>query len=117
MGRVKAVSPSLREKKRYIVYEILSKNKIKAFSSVSRAIWASTLSFNGELETGKAGIWLIPEKYDAQSQRGIMKVSNKYVEKAKAALALVNKIDNQKVIIRSVATSGILNKAERYIAG
>jgi len=117
MGRVKALMPSLREKKRYIVFEILSKDKISAFSSVNKEIWNSMLSYNGELESGKAGLNILPEKYNKKLQRGIMRVNNTYTERAKAALVLVDKIEGKKVLARSIATSGMIKKAGQYIAG
>ncbi len=113
----KTILPSLREKKRYLAFEIISKSKIKGFSAVSSAIWSNSLSFMGELGAAKAGIWLLPDKYNEKTQRGIIKVSNKHVNELKAALALIKEIDNNEVIVRSIIVSGMLNKAAKHIAG
>jgi len=115
--KIKPLLPSLREKKRYLAFEIISKSKIKDFSAVSGAIWANSLSFMGELGAAKAGIWLLPDKYNEKTQRGIIKVGNKYVNELKAALALIDKIDGSEAIVRSLTVSGMLNKASKYIAG
>lgn len=115
--KIKPLLPSLREKKRYLAFEIISKGKIKDFSSVSSAIWANSLSFMGELGAAKAGIWLLPDKYNEKTQRGIIKVGNKHVNELKAALALIGKIDGNEVIVRSIIVSGMLNKAFKHIAG
>jgi len=116
-SKLKPILPSLREKKRYLAFEIVSKSKIKDFSAVSRAIWTSLLSFEGELGAAKAGIWLLPDKYNEKTQRGIIKVTHKHVNSLKASLALIKNIENQDVIVRSLVSSGILNKATKFIAG
>ncbi len=115
--KIKPILPSLREKKRYLTFEILSKSKIKDFSSVSGSIWASSLSFLGESGTAKAGIWLLPDKYNSKTQRGIIKVSNKHVNNLKASLALIKQIEGNDVIVRSMTVSGMLKKASKYLAG
>ena len=115
---MKTISPSLKEKKRYIVFEVISKSKIKAFSSVSRAIKASSLSFAGELGVANMGLQVLPEKYHEEEQMGIIRVSTDTVEELKASLALIQEIDGEPAIVRSVGVSGMLNKAEKkYIAG
>lgn len=117
MVKIKPILPSLREKKRYLAFEIVSKNKIDSFSSVSRAVWDYSLQFLGEKGVAQAGIWLLSDKYDPKTQRGLIRVSNKYVNDLKSVLTLIDKIENREVIVRSVGVSGILKKAEtRYLA-
>lgn len=115
--QIKPVLPSLREKKRYLTFEILSKSKIKDFSQVSGAIWNDLLSFIGELGAAKAGIIIMQDKYNANNQKGIIRVNHKYVDKLRASLSLVKQIDGKEVIIRSLTVSGMLNKAAKYTAG
>ena len=116
-NKLKPILPSLREKKRYLTFEIISKGKIKEFSTVSSSIWSNLLSFMGELGAAKAGIWLLADKYNEKTQRGIIKVSNKYVNELKASLSLIKEIDKKEVIVRSIIVSGMLNKATKHIAG
>jgi ribonuclease P/MRP protein subunit POP5 len=112
--RLKPLLPSLKEKKRYLAFEIISKSKIKAFSDVSEAIRASTLSFAGIKGAAKMGINVI--KYNSSNQKGLIRVSHKGLKDLKASLTLIEKIE-QPVIVRSLGASGILAKAEKkYIA-
>ena len=111
--KLKPVLPSLREKKRYLVFEIISKEKISDSNAVSSAISHYSLQFLGQLGTAKAGIIMLNNKWDPDLQRGIIKVSHKHVDAVKAALMLADKIEGKEVIIRSIGVSGILNKAER----
>ncbi|MEM4247016.1 MAG: Rpp14/Pop5 family protein [Candidatus Woesearchaeota archaeon] len=117
MAKIKAILPSLREKKRYLAFEIISKNKIKAFSGVSKAIWQGMLSFTGTKGVAQAGILLLPEKYNAVLQKGIVRVSHKHVDDLKAGLATITEIDSTPVIVRSIGVSGSLKKATKYTAG
>lgn len=112
---IKPVLPSLREKKRYLTFEIISKSKIKDFSNVSKAVWSVLTSFIGELGAAKAGIWLLPDKYNKKSQRGIIKVNHKYVNNLKSSLSLIRKIEGEEVIVRSLIVSGMISKASKLI--
>ena len=114
--KLKPVLPSLREKKRYLVFEVISKEKISNFSLVYGTIINCSLQFLGRFGVAKAGIIPLENKWNPKLQRGIIKIGHKQVDNVKSALMFANKIDNQDVIIRSLGVSGILKKAEkRYI--
>ena len=115
--KLKPILPTLRERKRYLSFEIIGKHKIKDFSSVSSAVWSSLTSFMGELGCAKAGIWVLNDKYDEKTQRGIIKVGHKHVNELKTSLALINEIEKNEVIVRSLNVSGILKKASTHLAG
>lgn len=110
--KLKPILPSLREKKRYLVFEVLSKDRIKDISKVSNAIMHYSLQFMGQLGVAKAGIIPLQNKWNPELQKGIIKVGHKHVDALKAALMLATKIDDKEVIFRSIGVSGILNKAE-----
>ena len=110
---MKRILPSLRQKKRYLVFEIVSNKKISNFEPFSKAIWQKALAFLGELGTSKAGILILKEKFNSNIQMGIIKVNNLYLAHLKSVLLMVEKIGNQKVILKSVGVSGVLRKAEQ----
>jgi len=119
MKKIKPIMPSLKEKKRYIAYEVIAEAKCDASrdhrqslcapgtQAVEKAITDSMLEFVGELGTAQAGI-LFPKP-------GIIKVSHLATEQAKAAIALVKQINGRQVALRTLGTSGMLNKAEKYL--
>ncbi len=116
LEKMKPMLPSLREKKRYLVFEILPENKevkITSFFDVNRAVWDACLAFLGELGTSKAGIMLLKDKWDAKKQRGIVRVDRKYVDHVKTSLALVKKVNGEKALIRCIGVSGVLGKSEK----
>lgn len=110
--KLKPILPSLREKKRYLVFEVISKERISNFSLVSNAIQHYSLQFLGQLGVAKAGIMPLENKWNPQLQRGVLKVSHKHVDDVKSALVFADKIDNNDVIFKSIGVSGILRKAE-----
>lgn len=114
--RLKTLIPCLKERKRYIVFEILSDSKIKNYNVVSNAIKGSIFKYLGELESARAGIKLLPNNYDLSSQRGIIKVNNKYVDKIKSSMLLLKQIDNNKVIIKNICVSGTIKSTKKFFA-
>tara|TARA_Y100000034_G_scaffold135867_1_gene209505 strand:+ start:2484 stop:2819 length:336 start_codon:yes stop_codon:yes gene_type:complete len=104
---MKPILPSLKEKKRYVVFEVKSKNKIK-FDSVKSEIFSVTNKMLGEFETSKAGLMFLD---DWSGQRGILRVNHTYMDKLKASLLFVKDINKYDVIIQSRGVSGILKKA------
>ncbi len=113
----RAVLPSLREKKRYLAFEIISRNKIRDIPAISEAIYSSVLRYIGSRGTAMAGAIVLKEKYDAERQRGLIKVNHKYLDKLRASLCFIDSIDNNEAIVQSVGASGVLKKAfDNYIA-
>ena len=106
--KIKPLLPSLREKKRYLAFEVLSEHNINQ-DKIMESIEESSSNLMGELETGKAGIQLVDEIHN---NKGILRVNNKYLDKLKTSLLLVKEINNKKVIIKSNKVSGILKKVK-----
>ncbi len=106
--RLKPILPSLKERKRYLSFEIISNNDFSV-DEVSKAVDETTMGFLGSSEAGKAGIAFLKDKYSDNS--GVVKTTHKYVDKVRAALALIKTIDNKEVIVRTRVVSGTLKKA------
>lgn len=107
----------MKEKRRYLAFEILSEGQIKDFSAVSRQIKANSLDFFGELGLAQAGLMVVEDSWERTRQRGILKVNNKYLNHAKASLALIDSIEGRDAAARSLGVSGTLKKTkEKYIA-
>jgi len=107
----KPLLPSLKQKKRYVVFEIISKDKL-SYRDVKKDINSVLLRFLGELGYGKAGIMFIDKKY--KFPYGMIKVNHKFVNELKAGLALVKSIGGKKLIVKSVVTSGSIKKLSKY---
>ena len=109
MAKKTILKPTLREKKRYIAFEIVSKNRLQA-KDVAETVWQSCLGYLGEKGCAAAGIHFLNEQWNQEKQKGMIRVENNHVNDLKTALALVKKIGNEEIVIRSLGTSGIINK-------
>ena len=105
---MKPILPSLREKKRYVVFEIISKNNIETFPE--KEIKNAFLQLFGEVTLGKAGLIFLKNKW--KDNRGIIRVNNKHVDELKASFCMIKKINNKQATVKSVGVSGTLKKAE-----
>ena len=110
--KLKPILPSLREKKRYLAFEIISKERIGGLNAVSDAVHSAAMQFMGYMEAAKAGVIMLNNKWNPNTQRGIIKVGHRHADAMKASLAFISRIENKEVICRSLGVSGILKKAE-----
>ena len=104
MAKLKPLLPSLKEKKRYLSYEVIAKHEMQ---NIGKLIIREIHSFLGSLTMAKAGIIDIPVQ---KPNQGFIKVSNKYVNEVKASLTMIKNINQQDVIVRSLNVSGTLRK-------
>jgi len=107
---MKPLLPTLKERKRYLVYELISAEPLGPAEKDVLSHLRATL---GVFDGAKAG--LLPVQYDAKTQTGILKVGHASVDKAKAALLLLQRVGKQQVIPRVRGVSGILKKTERFL--
>jgi len=91
---MKAILPSLKEKKRYIVFETE-----KTMKAIDNIIKSACLKFLGTYGCSKAGIQVLK----TSNKKTIIRVNNKYVDHIKTALALNTKG-------KCTAVSGVLKK-------
>ena len=114
--KVKPLRPTLRERKRYLVYEVISKNDTIEPMQISNAISGSVKTYVGELGLANCGLIFLNDKFNSDMQRGIVRVNHEMTDTLKASLTFINKIDNKNVILRSIGTSGIMKKAiDKYL--
>lgn len=110
----KMLPPTLRERNRYLAFEIISERKFSK-DDVIKAIWNSSLNFLGELGTGKTSLRLID--WDEEKQHGIIKVNHKSVNEIRAAIALIKEINSTRIIPRVKGISGTIKKTrEKWLS-
>ena len=109
----KPLLPSLKERKRYVVFQVLSDGKF-GLNDVQSEVNKQFSSLLGKIEVAKAGLMFMD---DWRNNKSILRVNNKYVDYVKACFCVINKINGAEVIIRSINVSGILNKARNFMEG
>ncbi len=101
---MKPLLPTLKEKKRYLVFEVIAEKIDK--EKVEKLIDEQCIKFMGENGYSKAGIMVLKETW--RKNKGIMKVNTKYLDEVKMSLGLVK--GNQ--VVNVIGVSGTLNKAK-----
>ncbi len=107
--------PTLRNKKRYIVIKIYSKKPLNFFS-VKNAIWKSVLDLIGEINAGKSHLKIYKNLYSAKNQTCFVRCTPKFVDYVKTALSLIHQIGDQRVVFRSVHTSGTIKSGKKILS-
>jgi ribonuclease P/MRP protein subunit POP5 len=107
----KPLLPTLRTKKRYVVYKVISDKKY-SHNTVVRAIKKSYIDSFGRIGFGRAGFM---DTRIHSANKGVLKINNKYLDKLRIAMGMVKDIDGNKAIIRTILVSGILKKAKAEV--
>ncbi|MDD5651597.1 MAG: Rpp14/Pop5 family protein [Candidatus Nanoarchaeia archaeon] len=109
---LKNLLPSLKEKKRYVAFEVISDTKPN-YVDTTKAIIENYKKYFGLIGMAKSDLIILD---DWKNQKGIIKINNKHTDELKMSLALLKNINNHNVIVRCLGISGIVNKArERYL--
>ncbi len=101
--------PTMKERKRYILFEVKSSSEVSK-AEISEQVTKACLQFLGELGVANAGVQFLPETW--KNNRGVIRVGHKYVDHVKASLALIKKIGNKKITITCLKVSGNLSKVK-----
>lgn len=102
---MKQLIPSLREKKRYMAFEIISEGRLSKML-VNDAINESALKFLGGLNYGKAGVKII----NNDGRYGVVRVNNKFLDNVRVGMMMIKNIEDKRVIFKINKVSGVLNK-------
>ncbi|BAA30588.1 ribonuclease P protein component 2 [Pyrococcus horikoshii] len=110
MRKLKTLPPTLRDKNRYIAFEIISDGDFTK-DEVKELIWKSSLEVLGETGTAIVKPWLI--KFDPNTKTGIVRCDREYVEYLRFALMLVSEFNGKRLIIRTLGVSGTIKRLKR----
>lgn len=103
---MRKILPSMREKRRYVVFETIPKTES---NEAIAAIKHQAKEFLGVYGLANANIQFLPDWHNG---RGIVRVAHNYLDHLRSIFALV-----QPLIVKSIYTSGILNKARKHVKG
>ncbi|MEM5882620.1 MAG: Rpp14/Pop5 family protein [Candidatus Aenigmatarchaeota archaeon] len=105
--KLKILPPTLREKERYIAFQIISEEPI-SYSDLENALWECALEFFGEYGISKTGLWLIKNLYDEKKQIGVIKTNTKSVSKAITCLSLISRLGDVRIVPKILKVSGTI---------
>lgn len=101
----KALPASWRIKKRYLKFQIVSENKFSQ-KDVNYSLTGHLLSLLGSLYFAEMHFSLV--LYAPESGLGILRCSRNSLNKLKACLVLLGYVNNAKVSVRVLKTSGTI---------
>lgn len=109
--RLNILPPTLREKERYIIFDLMAKDEHE-LADVVNAIWSMSLQLFGEVGTSSFSLWIPSNLYDKKRKRGIIKCSHTQVEQVRAVLATITEIKSQRVAFSVVGVTGTIKSAK-----
>lgn len=104
--------PSLKEKKRYLVYKILAQAPL---NQPDKALLNEITTLLGIYDSAKAGLQLIT--YNKDTKKGILRIEVSMVDKVKAILLMITQLNKTEVVVQSTYCTGLLNKAKETLQG
>lgn len=116
ISRLNPLPPTLREKQRYLVFEILSKKEFELGDVVS-VIWNNSLQTFGEVGVSSFSLWIPGNLYDKARKKGIVKCNHNSVEQMRSVLATIKEIEGDPVCFRVIGVTGTIKSAKAKFMG
>ncbi len=96
-----------KEKTRYIAFRIHSTGPV-GWHNLRDAVMEGLERWLGQFGLAMAKVSLMRNLWDAKTQSGVIKCSNKYVDGVKLGLALICQIGDEKVVFHTYRVSGTI---------
>jgi ribonuclease P/MRP protein subunit POP5 len=107
--QLKILLPTLRERKRYISFQIISEEGEEfSYSDLESAVWGVLLDFLGEHGVSETSFWLLKDCWDQKRQIGIIRCNHKSVHSVIAALGLIERLGDTKITFKILKISGTI---------
>jgi RNase P/RNase MRP subunit POP5 len=106
------LAPSLKPKKRYILFKIIPTPKDHKFwkREVIDAIEQQLIKCFGIFMHAKASPMIVKETFDEKTQQIIIKIGHKFTDELIFSMGLIKEIKDTPVHVEAISTSGILKK-------
>ena len=108
----KPLLPTLKEKKRYIAFQVLAERNV-SFEESKKAIVQSAETLFGHVGVAKMGLSVLRPRYEAN--KGILRVAHTHQHQARMALCFIDHVGREACSMRSLVSSGILKKAAQAL--
>ena len=108
---MKVIPPTLRDNVRYVAFEVISDEIVKA-AEIKNEILSATTSLLGDVGVTNLGIELI----SFAGQKGLLRCRNNRIEDVRSVLATVFRVKKFRLSVRVLGVSGTLAAAkEKYL--
>lgn len=116
--KLKILPPHLRNKKRYIAFEVTSSQPLIRDEVIS-LIWEGAIDFYGACGTSDLGLWVINVwKCDIPNKnlvKGMLRCNRKKVQEVRSIFPTITKFNGDRVVFHTLGISGTIKSAKKYI--
>jgi len=105
--RLKILLPSLRKRKRYVLFKVISEEQIN-YPLFKELLNSTFLKFYGELEFSRFDFKLLDERWNEREQIGIVKCNHIFVPNIIVVLGLLQRIGDARVNVKILKVSGTI---------
>lgn len=110
---MKILPPTMRERKRYLAFELISADEIRR-EDLLREMFSCSGSLLGDVGSSECSIRLL--KFE--DSKGIIRCRYNSTEKTRAILATINSINDKRVTIHVLGISGtVAGATKKYLEG
>lgn len=109
--RLNTIPPAMKDRDRYIVFEIVSR-KVFEPASIVQALWNSCMQLFGEVGVSEFSMAFLSNLYDKTKKIGIIKCNHNSVEKIRLAIASIKNIEDEPVVIKTIGLTGTISSAK-----
>jgi ribonuclease P/MRP protein subunit POP5 len=105
--------PSLRAKKRYLAFELISESQESiSRSDIVREIMSSASALLGDIRTSECELKVL----GFEGNKGILQCAHIRVKETRAALAAITRISGKRAILHVLGTSGTVKRGtEKFL--
>lgn len=102
---MKRLQPAEQEATRYLKFRIYSEEDV-GLSDLVDAFWDTAVDFLGSRTLSSASPWIIANRYDEETQEGVIRVNSSHEDEIRAALTLIEDFGEKKGFIEVKEVSG-----------
>ncbi|RZN33692.1 MAG: ribonuclease P [Methanophagales archaeon ANME-1-THS] len=115
MKVMRYVPPSLRERRRYLLFELMGEREIDK-RALLKELGDSIHSLYGDVGASEIKLRLIRyhTRKEGEGVVGVLRCAHDRVEEVRASLACIHSITDARVSIRVIKTSGTIRGATRH---
>ncbi len=111
MNKPKTLPSSLRDKKRYVVFRVVSDASPDP-DALAEMIYETAMELFGEVGMAKGNLWVMKRMYDAEKKIGMVRCSPGFVEECRLILSSVTQIDEVRCILNVLGVTGTIRTAK-----
>lgn len=109
---MRRLMPTLRNKKRYIAFEIITESAPE-IHEIKKALWESMLRMFGEMGCAKIDAHFIDEQ--CKGKRGVIRCAHTATDELLSSFAFVSSVSGKKAVFRSLGMSSTVKGARKFL--